>query len=156
MSAINPNETVKSWKTSKPEHSVQLYVSGVEGDAGALAGARVCDFPLSLSIVPVTDWIDPEEISTAVAAVVQVDPDTPSSVKRFQKLAQSVSVPLIAAATQVFGISTWMLRLPATIAAVALVFLAAAFAKLLGGGARAAAFAAIAAGIAPGAHAAAS
>src|SRR4051812_48004167 len=32
-------------------------------------------------------------------------------------------VPLIAAATQVFGISTWMLRLPATIAAVALVFL---------------------------------
>jgi 4-amino-4-deoxy-L-arabinose transferase-like glycosyltransferase len=59
-------------------------------------------------------------------------------------------VPLIAAATQVFGISTWMLRLPATIAAVALVFLAAAFARLLGGGARAAAFAAIAAGIAPG------
>jgi len=98
VSVINPNETVKSWKTSKPEHSVQLYVSGVEGDAGALAGARVCDFPLSLSIVPVTDWIDPEEISTAVAAVVQVDPDTPSSVKRFQKLSQSVSVPLIAAA----------------------------------------------------------
>src|SRR5581483_1957493 len=59
-------------------------------------------------------------------------------------------VPLIAAATQVFGISTWMLRLPATIAAVALVFLAASFARLLGGGTRAAVFAAIAAGIAPG------
>ena len=98
MSVINPNETAKSWKTSKKEHAVQLYVSGVEGDAGALAGARVCSFPLSLNIVPVTDWIDPDEISSAVAAVVQVDPDTPSSVKRFQKLAQAVSIPLIAAA----------------------------------------------------------
>jgi 4-amino-4-deoxy-L-arabinose transferase-like glycosyltransferase len=59
-------------------------------------------------------------------------------------------VPLIAAATQVFGISVWMLRLPATIAAVGLVFLCAAFARLLGGGSRAAVFAAVAAGIAPG------
>jgi pilus assembly protein CpaE len=98
VSVINPNETAKSWKTSKKEHAVQLYVSGVEGDAGALAGARVCNFPLSLNIVPVTDWIDPAEISSAVVAVVQVDPDTPSSIKRFQKLAQTVSVPLIAAA----------------------------------------------------------
>jgi 4-amino-4-deoxy-L-arabinose transferase-like glycosyltransferase len=59
-------------------------------------------------------------------------------------------VPLIAAATQVFGINIWMLRLPATIVAVGLVFLCAAFARLLGGGGRAASFAAIAAGIAPG------
>jgi 4-amino-4-deoxy-L-arabinose transferase-like glycosyltransferase len=59
-------------------------------------------------------------------------------------------VPLIGAATQIFGVNIWMLRLPATIAAVALVFLCAAFAGLLGGGTRAAVFAAIAAGIAPG------
>ena len=59
-------------------------------------------------------------------------------------------VPLIAAATQVFGVNIWMLRLPATIAAVGLVFLCAAFARLLGGTSRAASFAAIAAGIAPG------
>ena len=59
-------------------------------------------------------------------------------------------VPLIAAATQVFGVNIWMLRLPAAIAAVALVFLAASFARLLGGVKRAAGFAAIAAGIAPG------
>ena len=59
-------------------------------------------------------------------------------------------MPLIAAATQVFGVNIWMLRLPATIAAVGLVFLAASFARLLGGGARAAALAAIAASIAPG------
>jgi hypothetical protein len=59
-------------------------------------------------------------------------------------------VPLIAAATQVFGVNIWMLRLPATVAAVGLVLLCAGFARLLGGGARASAFAAIAAGIAPG------
>src|ERR1700742_2472750 len=59
-------------------------------------------------------------------------------------------VPLIAAATQLFGISTWMLRLPATLVAIGLVLLCASFARLLGGGSRAAVFAAIAAGIAPG------
>jgi 4-amino-4-deoxy-L-arabinose transferase-like glycosyltransferase len=59
-------------------------------------------------------------------------------------------VPLIAAATQAFGINIWMLRLPATLAAVGLVLLAAGFARLLGGGSRATTFAAIATGIAPG------
>ena len=59
-------------------------------------------------------------------------------------------VPLIAAATQIFGVNIWMLRLPATLAAVGLVFLCAALARLCGGGQRAAAIAAIAAGIAPG------
>lgn len=98
MSVLNPNETARSWQTAKREASVQLYLSGVEGDSAELAGARVAGFPLSLNIMPVTDWIDPEEISAAAAAVVQVDPDTPSSVKRFQKLAQVVSTPLIAAA----------------------------------------------------------
>jgi 4-amino-4-deoxy-L-arabinose transferase-like glycosyltransferase len=58
-------------------------------------------------------------------------------------------VPLIAAVTQIFGVNIWLLRLPATIATVALVLLCAAFARLLGGSARAASLAAIAAGIAP-------
>ena len=98
MSVINPNETNRSWQTAKRETVVQLYLSGVEGDSGDLIGARVAGFPLSLNVMPVTDWIDPEEISAAAAAVVQVDPDTPASIKRFQKLAQAVSTPLIAAA----------------------------------------------------------
>jgi hypothetical protein len=58
-------------------------------------------------------------------------------------------VPLIAAATHVFGINVWMLRLPATIAAIGLVVLAAGFARLLGGGQRSAVFAAVAVAIAP-------
>jgi len=98
VSVINPNETSKSWRAAKREAAVQLYLSGVEGDSADLVGARVAGFPISLNVLPVTDWIDPEEISAAAAAVVQVDPDTPSSIKRFQKLAQSVSTPLIAAA----------------------------------------------------------
>jgi 4-amino-4-deoxy-L-arabinose transferase-like glycosyltransferase len=59
-------------------------------------------------------------------------------------------VPVIAAATQIFGINIWLLRLPAAIAAVGLVFVSAAFARLLGGGPRAAIIAALASGIAPG------
>jgi pilus assembly protein CpaE len=98
VSVINPNETSKSWHTAKRESTVQLYLSGVEGDSAELVGARVAGFPIGLSIMPVTDWIDPEEISAAAAAVVQVDADTPASIKRFQKLAQTVSTPLIAAA----------------------------------------------------------
>ena len=98
MSVLNPNETNRSWQTAKREAAVQLYLSGVEGDSADLIAARVAGFPLSLNIIPVTDWIDPAEISAAAAAVVQVAPDTPSSIKRFQKLAQSVTTPLIAAA----------------------------------------------------------
>ena len=98
MSVLNPNETNKSWQTAKRESAVQLYLSGVEGDSADLVGARIAGIPLSLNIVPVTDWIDPEELSGAAAGVVQVDPDTPSSIKRFQKLAHTVKTPLIAAA----------------------------------------------------------
>ena len=98
MSVINPNETARNWQASKRESAVQLYLSGVEGDSADLVGTRVAGFPLSLNVVPVTDWIDPEELSGAIAAIVQVDASTPSSIKRFQKLAQSVATPLIAAA----------------------------------------------------------
>ena len=98
MSVINPNETARNWQASKRESAVQLYLSGVEGDSADLVGTRVAGFPLSLNIVPVTDWIDPDELSGAVSAIVQVDASTPSSIKRFQKLAQSVATPLIAAA----------------------------------------------------------
>jgi pilus assembly protein CpaE len=98
VSVINPNETARNWKASKREHTVQLYLSGVEGDAGALVGTRIAGFPLSLSVLPVTDRIDPDEVTGAAAAVVQVDADAPASIKRFQALAQATSTPLIAAA----------------------------------------------------------
>src|SRR5918994_5404067 len=98
MSVINPNETGKSWRTHRREAAVQLYLSGAHGDAAALVGARIAGFPLALSLLAETDFIDPEDLATAGAAVVQVDRDSPSSVKRFQKLAAATKTPLIAAA----------------------------------------------------------
>ena len=58
-------------------------------------------------------------------------------------------VPLIAAATQAFGNSTWLLRLPAVLAAIAIIPLTARFAQLLGAAGWAAWFAALATAIAP-------
>ncbi len=98
MSVINPNETAKSWQASKREPAVQLYLSGIEGDSAELAGARVAEFPLALIIVPVSDWIEPGDLDLAAAAVIQVDADSPGSIKRFQKLAKATATPLIAAA----------------------------------------------------------
>ena len=54
-------------------------------------------------------------------------------------------VPLLAAATQLGGTNAWLLRLPAVLAAVALVPTTVAFAQLLGGSTRAAWLAAVAA-----------
>jgi 4-amino-4-deoxy-L-arabinose transferase-like glycosyltransferase len=58
-------------------------------------------------------------------------------------------VPLLAALTQVGGIHIWLLRLPAVIAAVALVPLTVAFARLLGASTRGAWLAAVASASAP-------
>ena len=98
MSVINPNETARSWRTHRRESSVHLYLSGADGDAAQLVGARVAGFALTLSLLSETDFIDPEELASAAAAVVQVNRDQPSSVKRFQKLAAATKTPLIAAA----------------------------------------------------------
>ena len=98
MSVINPNETAGSWRAHKRESAVQLYLSGADGDAAALVGARVAGFPLGLSLLAVTDSINPEELIGAAAAVVQVDPGSQPSVKRFEKLAAATRTPLIAAA----------------------------------------------------------
>ena len=97
MSVISPNETSLSWKANKREQAVQLYLSSAEGDAGALVAIRIAGFPLGINIVPTTDWINPQELSGSAAAVVQVDTDNATSIKRFQKLAQEVQTPLIAA-----------------------------------------------------------
>ena len=98
MSVMNPNETARKWRTQAREAPVRLYLSGVEGDTAELAGARAAGLPLELNLVPVTDWIDPDDLNGAAAAVIQVDAGTPSSVKRFTKLVRSTDRPIIAAA----------------------------------------------------------
>ena len=59
-------------------------------------------------------------------------------------------VPLVAAATQVFGVDVWILRLPTVVAALALIPLTAELARTVGGDERAAWMAAIAVAAAPG------
>ena len=98
MSVINPNETAASWKAHKRETAVQLYLSGADGDAAGLVGARVAGFPLSLNVGPVTGSIDPEDLAGSAAAVIQVDPGEPASMKRFEEVAAATRTPLIAAA----------------------------------------------------------
>ncbi len=98
MTAFSENETKSGWRPQKREAPVRLYLTGAEGDASELVGVRAAGLPLELNLVPVTDWIDPDELAGSAAAVIQVDPDAPASVKRFQKLAQKVDKPLIAVA----------------------------------------------------------
>jgi pilus assembly protein CpaE len=95
---MNQHDTTRVWRPQGREAGVHLYLSGAEGEVGSLMGARVLGLPLTLSIVPVTDWIDPAELSAAAIVVVQVDADTPASVKRFQKLVAATETPVIAAA----------------------------------------------------------
>jgi hypothetical protein len=59
-------------------------------------------------------------------------------------------VPFLAAMTQLWGDNVWLLRLPAVLAAVALVPLTGSFSKLLGGNGTSAWIAGLSAGIAPG------
>lgn len=99
MTVINTNETATVWKAQRPEAGVHLYLSGADGNVADLLGTRILGMPLMLSIVPVTEWIDVTDMIGAAVAVIQVDADTPASVKRFEKLAASAGdMPIIAAA----------------------------------------------------------
>ena len=97
VSVINPNETSTGWRSSKREMGVQLHLGSLDAVAAELVGGKAGGLPTAVNIVPVTDWIDPDELSKAIVAVIQVDPDNGASIKRFQKLAEAVSTPLIAA-----------------------------------------------------------
>jgi pilus assembly protein CpaE len=94
---MNNQDTAKVWRPQGREAGVQLYLSAAEGDAADLLGARIAGLPVSLNLVPVTEWIDPAELSSAAIAVIQVDPDTPASIKRFERLVGATDTPLIAA-----------------------------------------------------------
>ena len=98
MSVINPNETAATWKAHRRDSAVQLYLSGAQGDAAALVNARVAGFPLSLSLGDLSEPIDPEDLAGAAAAVIQVDPNVPASVRRFEQVAAATRTPVIAAA----------------------------------------------------------
>ena len=97
MADLSTSPEHKGWRPGSREAAVKLYLSGAQGNAGDLLGARVGGWPLELNLVAATDWIDVAELAEANCAVIQVDADSPASIKRFEKLAATLDTPLIAA-----------------------------------------------------------
>src|SRR4249919_938772 len=97
MSVHNPDRSNAKWMADTGPAPVRLLLSGVEGEANELVGARVAGFPLELVIVDTASPIDPSVLAGAAAAVVQVTDGDEGSIARFKQLAEG-PVPLIAAA----------------------------------------------------------
>lgn len=98
MSIINPNETAANWRPSKRELAIELFLDSLDAATADVVGASAAGFQVNVNVIPVSDWIEPESLDGAAAAVVQVDASNAVSVKRFQQLAQAIRTPLIAAA----------------------------------------------------------
>lgn len=97
MTAMDPDRSPAAFRPQGPERSVHLFLSGADGDTADLLGARVGGLPIGLSVCPVSEWIDVSDLGHAAVAVVQVNGDNPASIKRFEKLAELGTTPLIAA-----------------------------------------------------------
>lgn len=97
MSVITPNETSRTWRTDGRDPAVQLYLSEIAGEAAALVDRKVAGFAVRLNTLAGSDWIEATTLDDVPAAIIQVDPDNPASIKRFQQLAANVDTPLIAA-----------------------------------------------------------
>ncbi len=97
MSDLSSSPRRSGWTPKGREAAVRLYLSGAAGQAADLVGTRAAGWALELNMVAVTDWIDPAELTGAACAVIQVDADTPASIKRFERLAASTETPLLAA-----------------------------------------------------------
>jgi len=97
MTAMDPEHSPSGFHPQGPEASVHLFLSGADGDTAALFGSRVAGLPISLSLCPVSEWIDVTDLGHSAVAVVQVDGDSPASIQRFTKLAERSGTPLIAA-----------------------------------------------------------
>lgn len=97
MTAMNPNETAKTWQARQRETPVPIYLAEAQGDTPTLVGSRIAGFGFSLNLLPTDVSIDPAEIAQAPVAVVQVGEESRPSVDRFRALV-ATGVPIIAAA----------------------------------------------------------
>ena len=97
MSVHNPDRPNAQWMADTGPAPVRLFLSGADGEANQLVGARAAGFPLDLVIVDPAQPIDQSMLAGASAAVVQVTDGDDKSVTRFKQLAEG-PVPLVAAA----------------------------------------------------------
>lgn len=97
MSVHNPDRPNAQWMADTGPAPVRLLLSGVDGEANQLVGARAAGFPLDLVIIDPAQPIEASMLAGASAAVVQVTEGDEKSITRFKKLAEG-PVPLVAAA----------------------------------------------------------
>jgi len=97
MTALNPNESSRTWRHYSRTPAVQLFVSDQDGRAGALVGERAAGFPLAVHPCEPDAEIDPSGLPGFAAAIIEVAADSPASIQRFQTLAKHSRTPLIAA-----------------------------------------------------------
>ena len=97
MSNVSSSPRRSGWLPEVRDATVRLYLSGIADDAADLIGTRAAGWTIELSVVAITDWIDPAELAGAACAVIQVDADTPASIRRFERLVAACKIPLLAA-----------------------------------------------------------
>lgn len=88
----------RQWRASGRDAPVRLFLSGAEGDTGALAGTQAAGFPIELSLLEEGNLVEMQHLEGVAAAVIQVSVDDEHSIKRFAELAGATSTPLLAAA----------------------------------------------------------
>lgn len=98
MTALSPPDSGKRWLHHGPLPTARLFLAEGAIAAVALAGARVGGFEIGLDPVECDAEIDPARLAGAEVAIVEVVPSRPESIARFEALARSSRLPLIAAA----------------------------------------------------------
>ena len=97
MSVHNPDRPSAQWMADTGPAPVRLLLTGAEGQANELVGARAAGFPLELVIIDPAEPIESSTLMGAAAAVIQVTEGDDRTIDRFKQLAEG-AVPLIAAA----------------------------------------------------------
>ena len=70
MSVHNPDRPNAQWMADTGPAPVRLLLSGVDGEANQLVGARAAGFPLDLVIIDPAQPIEASMLAGASAAVV--------------------------------------------------------------------------------------
>jgi pilus assembly protein CpaE len=97
MTALAPPDSGKRWIHQGSLPTARLFLAEGAIAAVALAGAKVGGFELALDPIEAEGAIDSARLSGAEVAIVEVVPSQPASIARFEALAKTTRLPLVAA-----------------------------------------------------------
>lgn len=97
MTALMPANDDRGLHLSRRGPVIELLLSNRDGSSGSLAGASMCGATLRLSPVDPVATIAPDALGGAQVAIVEVSVDDPQSLARFQQVAASAGIPVLAA-----------------------------------------------------------